>query len=278
MNKYNRIVFIIPYMGEFPWYFPYFLHSCKSNPSIDFIILTDNKIELPNIPLNVKFKNYSLNNFALDASKSLGFDVALEHGYKLCDFKPAYGHVFSDLVNEYDFWGHCDIDIIFGNIRTFMTDDILTKYDVISARHDYLTGSFALYRNGLFNNCLFKESKDYKRIYTASQNFCFDETNYAFKAFEMGIPYTEIKTEVESMTHVVKKLEEKGKLKAYFEFQILEGLAGNMLWDNGKLIYRKEFEVMYYHLIKLKTIYSEEYIQEKKIPNKFRIGKKKIYY
>lgn len=32
-------------------------------------------------------------------------------------------------------------------------------------------------------NALFKQSKDYKKVFTNSNNFCFDETNYAFDAF-----------------------------------------------------------------------------------------------
>lgn len=165
------------------------------------------------LPPNVKLIHYTIDEFKADATKALEFEVVVGHGYKLCDFKPAYGYIFPDLIKGYDFWGHCDIDIIFGNIHTFMTDDVLNQYDVISARHDYLTGSFALYRNGLFNNALFKESKDYIKVFTSSENFCFDETNYAFKAFEIGLHHSEIKTEVESMTHVVKRLEEKGKIK-----------------------------------------------------------------
>lgn len=274
----RTMVFIIPYIGSLPWYFPYFLHSCRYNPSIDFVILSDNKSVPVTLPPNVKIIHYTIDQFKTIAFKALGFEVVVDHGYKLCDFKPAYGYIFKDLVKGYNFWGHCDMDIIFGNIRNFMTDELLTKHDVISARHDYLTGSFALYRNGLFNNSLFMESRDYKKVFTSTQNFCFDETNYAFKAFETRLHYSEIKTEIESMTHVVKRLGEEGRLSPYFEFQILEGLAGSMLWSNGILTYKNEFEVMYFHLIKLKTIYSEENIPDRLIPNKFRIGKKKIYY
>lgn len=276
MNR--NIVFIILYMGQYPWYFPYFLHSCRFNSTVDFIILSDNESAPVELPSNVKLIHYTMDQFKSDASKSLGFNIVADHGYKLCDFKPTYGYIFSDLVKGYDFWGHCDMDIIFGNIRNFMTDEILNEYDVISARHDYLTGSFALYRNRSKFNQLFMQSKDYRKVYTTPRNFCFDETNYAFIAFEKGLHYSKIRTEVESMTHVVKKLQEEGKLKAYFEFQILEGLAGNMLWENGTLIYRRKFEAMYYHLIKMKTIYKEDIDINQTIPSKFRIGKKKIYY
>jgi hypothetical protein len=42
----SKIALIIAYMGNFPWYFPYFLHSCRYNPDIDFLIFTDNKQEI----------------------------------------------------------------------------------------------------------------------------------------------------------------------------------------------------------------------------------------
>jgi hypothetical protein len=277
MNNPFSIAFLIAYMGKWPWYFPYFLHSCRYNPSIDFFIFTDIKEELTNVPSNVHLIPYSIAQFKADASKALGFEVAVESGYKLCDFKPAYGLIFENWIKNYDFWGYCDIDIIFGNIRSFMTEELLEKYDVISARHDYLTGCFALFQNNQAMRELFKQSKDYQKVFTDNRNFYFDETNFAFKAFENGLHYSEIKTEVESMTHVVRRLQETGQLKAYFEFQIMEGFAGNMLWEKGTLIYRKEFEALLYHLVRYKRKFSEPLDLQRQIPDKFRIGKKKIY-
>jgi len=274
----NNIAFVIAYIGDFPWYFPYFLHSCHYNLSIDFLIFTDNQDTSIHLPENVKFIPYSIEQFKVDAAKVLGFEVSVESGYKLCDFKPAYGLIFSDWIKDYNFWGYCDVDVIFGNIRSFMTDELLNEYDIISARHDYLTGCFALYRNNQFMRELFKQSKDYRKVFTDPRNFFFDETNFAFEAFEKGLNYSQIHTEVESMTHVVRRLQEEGKLKAYFEFQIVEGFAGNMLWNKGILIYRKQFEAMLYHLVRFKRKYSESIDLDRIIPDKFRIGKQKIYW
>ncbi len=272
-----NFIFIIPYVGEWPWYFPYFLHSCRYNPSVDFLILTDNSIFIKHLPLNVRVLPYSMEQFKADASRALGLEVAVENGYKLCDFKSSYGAIFYEFIKDYDFWGYCDIDLIFGNIRAFMTDELLSEYDIISARHDYLTGCFALYRNNKFMRGLFKQSKDYKKVFTEPRNFFFDETNYNFEAFEKNVHYSQIHTEVESMTHVVRRLQEENKLKAYFEFQIVEGFSGNMLWNKGQLIYRKEYEVMLYHLVRFKRKYSQPLDLEKQISDRFRIGKKKIY-
>ncbi len=40
--------------GPYPWYFPYFVHSCVFNPTVDFIIITDNIEPIPNKPENIK--------------------------------------------------------------------------------------------------------------------------------------------------------------------------------------------------------------------------------
>ena len=273
-----RIIFIITYIGKYPWYFPYFLHSCRYNQTIDFLIFTDNDGLNFELPPNVKMIPYSIDRFKIDASQTLGFEVTVESGYKLCDLRPAYGYIFSDYIKDYDFWGYCDIDLIFGNIRLFMTNELLNEYDIISARHDYLTGCFALYRNNPFMRELFKQSKDCRKVFTVPRNFFFDETNFAFKEFEKGLHYSQIQTEVESMTHVVRRLQEENRLKAYFEFQIVEGFAGNMLWKRGSLIYRKAYAAMLYHLVRFKRKYSEPVDLYRKIPDEFRIGMKKIYH
>jgi len=158
-----------------------------------------------------------------------------------------------------------------------MTDELLNTHDVISARHDYLSGCFALYRNQLYFSELFKQNKSYRKVFTNPRNFYFDETDFAFEAFEKDLHYSQICTEIESMTHVVRRLQEASKLKAYFELQILGGFAGNMLWKQGTSIYRKQFEAMLYHLVRYKRKYSEPYDLYRKIPDEFRLGKQKIY-
>ena len=63
------------------------------------------------------------------AEKKLGFHVSLDQSYKLCDFKPAYGFLFEEYLQGYQFWGHCDIDTIMGNLSKLLTDELLNQYD-----------------------------------------------------------------------------------------------------------------------------------------------------
>lgn len=270
-----KIALIVCYFGDMPWYFDYFLYSCKFNPTVTFYLITDNTFLEKSIPDNVIIVNKTLENINTIASQKLGFETHIDEPYKLCDFKPAYGFLFPDLVRNYDFWGHADLDIIFGNIPTFMTDELLHDYDVISIRHDWLTGCFTLYRNSQKTNTLFKCSKDYKKVLGSGKHYCFDEANFAHTQFTAGIPFNQIKSEIESMTHVVKRLDEEGYIKAYFDIHVIEGLTGKMRWINGRLFYRNTFEIILYHLIRLKKIYNPRIVQ--KIPSEFRISPTRIY-
>ena len=141
-----KAILITCYYGEFPWYFNIFLESCGQNPTIDFLIFSDSEF-FGNVPPNVKIVPSSIEEFNQIATGKLGFKINIKSAYKLCDFKPAYGIIFSDYLEDYHFWGITDIDIVFGRIREFMSDELLGIYEVISVRHDYPTGSFMLFKN-----------------------------------------------------------------------------------------------------------------------------------
>lgn len=269
-----KIALIITYFGKFPWYFRYFIHSCRYNLSIDFFIITDNAAPA-SLPPNVYFINRSMEATKQQIEEKLGLKVTIDFPYKLCDFKPAYGLIFSDLIKTYDFWGHGDIDVIYGNIRGFMTDELLQQHDLVAVRHDFLTGYFTLFRNCPKMNELFRHSKDYEKIFESSRHFCFDETNFSFELFAEGIPFNEIHTEVESMTHVVKKLHDQKYINAYFNFHVIEGNPGRLRWDNGILTYRNRFEVMLYHMVRFKTVCVPS--TPAKIPDVFHISPTRIY-
>jgi hypothetical protein len=248
----KKIVLINCYFGKFPWYFDFFLKSCATNPTVDFLIFSDADYK-ESLPANVKIVFFTLEDFNVLATKKLGFDVLVKKPYKLCDFKPAYGILFSDFLLEYDFWGMCDIDVIFGRIREFITEDLLSEFDIINTRHDYLTGSFLLFRNTFEINSLFTKSKDYKKVFTSDRHFCFDECNFKHAEMEQGISIFDVECEIESMEHVIRKEKEANKCAVFFDLLVIDGLAGKMKWENGVLGYDNKFEILLYHLIQYKS-------------------------
>lgn len=167
--------------------------------------------------------------------------------------------------------------MIFGNIRTFITDEILEVYDLISVRPDWITGFFLLYRNNSKMNALFKESRDYQKVFTTNKLYCFDETAFAHDAFSEGKKYYEINTEIESMMHVVQKQVETNQIKYYSDLHIIDGVPGKMKWDKGTLIYKNRFEILLYHLILFKKKCTPRIIG-KIMPDVFTIGQSQIYH
>jgi hypothetical protein len=250
-----KIGIITCWYGPFPWYFPYFIHSCSCNPTIDFFIITDNQHTIPNKPKNVKIVNQTLEEIKIIASEKLGFAVNIDYPYKLCDFKPAYGFLFPEIIRDYDFWGHGDIDVMYGDLRNFLAKRLLETYDVFSFRPEYLTGCLTIFRNTKKINELFMQSKDYKTVFTQSKYFNFDECNFMFVSIWDEKPIKTIHNEIESMTHVVKKKSKEGYLSAYFDFNLIEVAIGNIKWTNGKIIYKNKIEAILYHLLSFKKVY-----------------------
>lgn len=268
MKKLTSIAMLTCWYGDYPWYFPYFIHSCTYNPTVDFIIVTNNLNTISNKPENVKIVYKTPEDIRDLASEKLGFTVNLQYPYKLCDFKPAYGLIFSEIIQRYDFWGHGDIDMVYGNIREFMTEELLSDYDVVSSRHDFITGTFCLYRNVEITNTLFMQSKDYKLVFSRPEHFCFDECNFLFYELQNGASIFDFPERIQSMTWVVKQAEKEGKIRAFFDFIIVEGLPGDVKWDNGIILYKDEFEGMYYNLIRLKNVCKDHELLNP-IPNVF---------
>lgn len=170
----NKCVFLIAYFGQFNNYFQLFLNSCGKNKNFDWIIYTDDRRKF-NYPSNVYVKYCSFYDIKTAIQKKYSFKIVLNKPYELCDYKIAYGDIFEDDIKEYDFWGFCDTDLIFGNLSIFVTDYILENYDRILAR-----GHLTLFRNNSLTKQLYKSNEEslflnYKYAFTTNYTCHFDE-------------------------------------------------------------------------------------------------------
>lgn len=167
----KTIALILPYFGCFKNYFPMFLESCKNNPTIDWMIYTDSN-ERYEWPKNVHVTKITFDEFKRRIQANFDFPICLDRPYKLCDFKPSYGEVLKEDLLEFDFWGYCDCDLIFGDIRKFLTDKLLEQYDKLFSR-----GHLSIFRNNEKVNTFYRTQTemDWKSIYQSNCPFAFDE-------------------------------------------------------------------------------------------------------
>lgn len=161
---------ILPYFGKLPNYFSLFLLSCKNNPEIDWLLYTDSQVQSP--ASNIKINHCSFDIFVERIRKSIPFPITLTSPYDLCDFKPTYGEVLKDDIVGYDFWGHCDCDLIFGDIRHFVTEDILEHYHKV-----FVLGHFVLYHNDKETNGFYRRQHflDARIALNDAHQYYFDE-------------------------------------------------------------------------------------------------------
>lgn len=170
----KKLVFIIPYIGKLPKSFQLFLNSCGHNSTIDFLLFIDDRTEFI-YPLNVKVHYTNFDTLRQMVQRLYDFPISLPRPYKFCDYRPAYGEIFSDWLNGYDFWGHCDLDLIWGDIRHFVTKEVLDSYDRI-----YTRGHCCLYRNTPAVNAWYRTlpslgCQEWKACFMSEKSRCYDE-------------------------------------------------------------------------------------------------------
>ena len=182
----KSICFIVPYFGRFNNYFGLWLNSCANNPTINWLIFTDCEAEY-DYPANVKVVHTTFEDLKAHFQSQFDFPISLEKPYKLCDFRPAYGGLFYEYVKDYDFWGYCDTDLVWGDIRSFLTDEVLTAHVKIG-----VYGHCCIIKNEENNNSMFKKTyKDlpsYKEVFSSSLSYCFDEYCYSQFFIRSGLP------------------------------------------------------------------------------------------
>jgi len=130
---------IVPYFGDRPAYLPLVVASMAHNPDVEWLLLTDQP--LTDAPRNLTVQVCEFADLASRIQRHFDFQIALTEPYQLCDFRPAFGEIFGAELHGYDFWGHCDLDVIFGQIGDHLPPEAFEADKIL------FQGNFALYRN-----------------------------------------------------------------------------------------------------------------------------------
>lgn len=244
-----KIAIIIPYFGKLPNYFLLFQKSIENNKKFDFIFYTDQKIKSNS-------KNIYINNITFKSLKKriqsiFDFPISLEKPYKLCDYRPAYGEIFENDLIGYDYWGHCDTDMIFGDMSKFIKFENMQDYDKI-----YEYGHLCLYKNNKKNNANYRNDSilNFKNVYQNRGSWCFDEKNGIQKIFDSLDLKTYKRNEILDISprhYQLRRVESDKNIKNYKKqvFYYKEGKIYRCYDDNLTI---KHEEFLYIHLQKRK--------------------------
>lgn len=254
-----KIAIIIAYFGKLPEYIQLFLDSCKLNYGFEWLIFSDDDTTY-NYPSNVHLIKMNFGECKKLIQSKFDFEITLSKPQKLCDYKCAYGVIFEDYIQDYDWWGHCDLDQIFGNLNMFVTEDMLRKYDKL-----FSLGHLSLYKNSYKNNRIFMGKIEgkirYKEVFVTERGCGFDEwlpgnvndiymqTNSPIMLENIGADINPYKTSFETVSFDINERCYKSNLIRNSIFEVAKGHLFQIYSVNGEL-HTREFP--YVHLQKRK--------------------------
>jgi hypothetical protein len=141
---------IIPYIGKLPSSFNIFLDSARKNDRITFFIFSDSNDVLKYAGGNIIVNILSLEDIICRCPKDCRRGLRIP--YKLCDYKPLYGELFKDYITDFEFWGYCDIDLVLGDLQSYLFGLELSRFDRL-----FDWGHLTFYRNVPEVNRLYRQ-------------------------------------------------------------------------------------------------------------------------
>lgn len=242
-----KTLIFLPYFGKFNNYFELWLNSCGKNPDFDWLIFSDATL-CATLPENVKIIHCTLSELKEKFQKKLDVSLVLKDAYKLCDYKQFYGYLFSEYLQGYDYWGYCDCDLIFGNIRGFLSRNLQDTYDKL-----FRTGHFSIIRNDPKLNELFFKYGTYKITLTSPVIYGYDESitgyhlGFAGELIENGYTFGDFAEWIADIDFRHYPFYEISNPTTPCVFSYERGRVFRIDWNDGNLV---KSEKMYVHLQK----------------------------
>jgi hypothetical protein len=241
------IAIVNTFFGSPPPWLPAFFRSCQTNPDVHWLIYADFEAAFP-LPPNVAIKPIDLPDFNARASAAVGTTIAIDRSglRKVCDFKPVYGLMFADDLRDFDWWAYSDLDVIWGDIGRFVTDDMLNTHIIISPRQRKLGGHGTFWRNTEANNRTFEIIPDVRAQFTHPLYVRIDE-NILTHHLRERIAQSSFKARPKIYW------EQEMTITAEYQKELLASDRDwELTWRAGRAFDAEGREVMYLHFHKLK--------------------------
>lgn len=259
----KSIILIVPYFGKWPIWFEAYLVSIKKNNTINWLFITDCEIPV-NKPINAQFKSITLKDFNDNVNKELNLNIPLS-ARKICDLRIAFAQIFRREILDYDFWGYCDVDIIWGDIRKFITNEKLQNFEIISSRKENTSGHFTVFKNINKVNSFYCKIPNYNNLLEHPLLQRLDEDVLTRELKRQG--GLKISWNITLLNHDKQQ-------RAHQEYYL-----DKWRWQDGKLIDNiTQEEVMYLHFINWKRTMKYSEVCYKDDPQLFYISFNGMHY
>ena len=160
--------------------------------------------------------------------------------------------IFKDYIKDYDYWGHCDLDLIWGNLEKTFIDNKIYLFDKF-----FTLGHLSLYKNTPEVNIRILEKGgkfDYSEIYSTNEVLRADEM-WGIIPIYLNNGYPFFKKKLFSDITIMRKRYtlacnsyEKGEKLVNYKHQVLFWKEGSIYRAgiNGKNIVIDEFSYIHF--------------------------------
>jgi len=217
LHTEDRLAIIIPFVGQGPEHIPSYLNlfciaAAGSASKVDFLLIHNGVLDSQESSCtadNVKFLSMgSIGAFtkqltrvldqvpteelaigSLDRVARILSNYLFKYPYVLVEFKPALGHVFSEFLEGYSHWGYSDLDIVFGDLPRWITEDEWKDFDVVTYGYGdqhrvYLRGQFTFHKNNQKTKQLWRQCKFLSRMDQRFADVMEGKKNIRFESAE----------------------------------------------------------------------------------------------
>ncbi|MEQ1759775.1 MAG: DUF6625 family protein [Vicinamibacterales bacterium] len=264
------IAVVVAYFGRLPAWSPAFFVTARKNPDIQFLLYTDMDLPAGTVG-NITIRHMEIADFNRRATEVIGTPIEVQHHVaKTNDLKPVFGLMFEDDLKGFDYWAYSDFDVAWGDIRRFVTDELLHSHDLISSRKDKLCGHFTLFRNAPEYNRTWELIPDVIKAMGCPTHMHLDEV-----VFTKSIRGTLGQWPLTSASRIYWK--SNWTIDAKYQRDMGHGPNDVLWWRDGRTFDVEGQEMMYLHFHKLKMHMKTINFTANDSPSSFYIDRKGIF-
>jgi len=243
----GRALLILPYFGSFGSWFPLYLHSLANQHTLDLLLLSD--AEPSALPPNARRVEMTFGQLRELATARLGTAVRLHRTRNICDLKPAYGMIFEEFTQGYEYWAFGDEDVLYGDLDRMLaphldgTADLVVPGTNSSRMQGSTQGHLTVLRNVPRTNELAISDPSYRGVLVSHEHWAYDETSWRYGS------------EISSFTKIVKEAEARGELSIRWGLPSITHAprrGRSYVYDGRTLHEDTGRELLYYHWGKMR--------------------------
>lgn len=167
----------MPWWGTPPGWESEFLERAMQSRKLAVVLVGDAAGFAPQCSGPIRIPE-SISGFEARASRAAGVKIdkrpeRYPKGQAICELRCMMADVYPDVTEPYSWWGYGDWDVVWGDWDSYLTDEILQRYDAISSNSRAVNACFQLFRNAPAERRLYAKRMD---LITSPEAHFMDES------------------------------------------------------------------------------------------------------